>query len=381
MRLTLVTYSLDCGGAERVLTSLANRWRRDGHAVTVLGLSDGAAPPFFPLDPGVSLEWLAVARDSRHLLDAIANNVERVWALRAALRRSRPEVVVSFLTAVNVLVLLAAAGLAVPVVVSERIDPRFKPLPGAWRWLRMRAYGRADAIVVQTRRTADWFPPRMQSRIAVIPNAIACPSGLASRDVGSARRGVVLGVGRLEHQKGFDLLVRAFARASRRHDGWQLVIAGEGSQRAALRTLAASCGVADRVRLIGRQDDIWPTYAAADVFVLPSRFEGFPNALLEAMAAGLPAMAADCPTGPREIIRNEHEGLLVRTEDVDALARALSRLIGDPDLRRRVGAAGATVVDRYGVDAIQQQWNALVSDVAGQRVRSAHRPPPASGGQ
>ena len=277
--------------------------------------------------------------------------------------------------------LLAAAGLAVPVVVSERIDPRLDPLRPVWRWLQRGLYARADAIVVQTRRTADLFPPRMQSRIAVIPNAIALPDRPVPPGVRRIDRGVVLGVGRLEHQKGFDLLVRAFARATRLQGGWKLVIAGEGSQRATLRTLADSCGVADRVHLIGRQDDIWPTYAAADVFALPSRFEGFPNALLEAMAAGLPAVAADCPTGPREIIRDEHEGLLVPAEDVEALTRALSRLVGDADLRRRRGAAGAAVVDRYDADAIQQRWNALVSGVAAQREPSAHRPPPASGGQ
>ena len=368
MRLTLVIYSLGCGGAERVLTSLANAWQRAGHAVTVIGLTDGDQPPFYPLDPRVSLEWLAVARTSRHVLEAITDNIGRVRALRAAFRRTRPDLVVSFLTSVNVLVLLAAVGRAVPVIVSERNNPRRAPVPPAWQWLRKRLYARADAIVVQTRRTAEWFPPRLRSRIAVIPNAAPLPSlPPRLRREGSADRGIVLGVGRLERQKGFDLLVRAFAEATRRHRGWKLVIAGDGSQRAALAALAASCGVADRVRLPGTQADIWRLYAAADVFALPSRFEGFPNALLEAMTAGLPSVAADCPTGPREIIRDEHDGLLVGTEDVVALTGALSRLIGDAHLRGRLGAASATVADRYGPDKIQQRWDALVADVAGRR--------------
>ena len=118
------------------------------------------------------------------------------------------------------------------------------------------------------------------------------------------------------------------------------------------------------MRLIGRQTDIRRIYTAADVFVLPSRFEGFPNALLEAMAAGLPAVAADCANGPREIIRDEQNGLLVGTENVDALARALSRLIGDAGLRRRLGGEAAKVVDRYDAGEIQQRWNTLISDIA-----------------
>ena len=364
MRLTLVTYSLGCGGAQRVLTTLANGWRRAGHAVTIVALRAEDEPPFFPLDPGVSVEWLAVAGDSRHPLEAVARNLVRVRALRAAFRRPRPDVVVSFLNTVNVLVLLATASSRIPVIVSERNDPGRKPLPRAWSWLRNRVYGRARAIVVQTRRTAEWFPPRLRRRMVVIPNAVALPDRRAPRRTAPGDEGTVLAVGRLEHQKGFDLLVRAFAQAARQHAGWRLAIAGEGSQRRALEAEAASCGVADRVRLLGRQADIWSVYAAADVFALPSRFEGFPNALLEAMAAGLPVVAADCPAGPREIIRHERDGLLIPTEDANALGRALSRLMSDADLRARLAAGAVSVVDRYRPDAIQRRWDALISEVS-----------------
>lgn len=365
MRLTLVIGALRCGGAERVLTTLANGWQRDGHAVTVVTLQ-GREPPFFPLDPAVSLAPLGVGRPSRHLLDAVTGNAVRVRALRAAFRRSRPDVVVSFLTTANVLVLVAALALAVPVIVSERNHPGLSPLPPAWRWLRKRLYPRADAIVVQTRRTAEWFPRRDQSRLVVIPNAVERPNDVAPEAAGG-RGGTVLGVGQLHRQKGFDLLVRAFAAAAGRGEDWSLVIAGEGPERQALAALATSSGVADRVRLIGRRTDIQRIYAAADVFALPSRYEGFPNVLLEAMAAGLPAVAADCPTGPREIIRDEQNGLLVETENVEALALALSRLITDASLRRRLGAEAARVVETYDADAIQQRWSALIAEVAGSR--------------
>ena len=370
MRLTLVIGALRCGGAERVLTSLANRWRRDGHTVTMVTLGDDGEQPYFPLEPEVSLSPLGVARPSRSFLESIATNLACVQALRAAIRRSRPDVVVSFLTRINVLVLLATLGRSVPVIVSERSHPVLEPLPRVWRWLRKRLYPRADAVVVQTRRTAEWFPPRLQSRITVIPNAAPFTGVPRPRGAGCADRGIVLGVGRLEHQKGFDLLVRAFAEATRGHRGWELVIAGDGSQRAALAALAASCGVADRVRLIGRQAEIQRLYTEADVFALPSRWEGFPNALLEAMAAGLPVVAADCQTGPREIVRDERDGLLVRTEDVDVLTHALARLIDDRDLRRQLGAQAARAISRYDPGAVQQRWNALLTSVAGSGRRN-----------
>ena len=367
MRLTLVIGGLRCGGAERVLSSLANGWRRDGHTVTLVTLQGGRESPFFPLDPGVSLTPLGVSRPSRHVLDAVATNVRCVRALRAAFRQSRPDVIVSFLTAANVLSLLAAAGLPAPVIVSERTHPALCPLPGVWRWLRKRIYPRARAVVVQTDRVAAWFPGWMRSRVVVIPNPVARPNHSGARKAGPEGRGAVLGVGRLTREKGFDLLIRAFAEATRPHDGWDLVVAGDGPERQALAGLAASCGVADRVRLIGRQADIRHTYAAADIFALPSRFEGFPNALLEAMAAGLPAVAADCLAGPREIICNERNGLLVKTENVKALALALSRLITDASLRQRLGAEAARVVDTYDAEAIRQRWNALMMKVAGSR--------------
>ena len=367
MRLTLVIGSLRCGGAERVLTSLANGWRRDGHAVTVVTLGNDEEPPYFPLDPEVSPAPLGVARPSRTFRESIVTNLACVRALRRSFRQSRPDVIVSFLTRINVLVLLAALGRAVPVIVSERNHPALEPLHRAWQWLRKRLYPHADAVVVPTRRIAEWFPQRLQPRIVVIPNAVAPHGRSGPRETGRVDRGTVLGVGRLVREKGFDLLVRAFAAATRRHEGWNLVIAGEGAERAALAELAESCGVAGRVHLAGRQADIRRVYTEADIFVLPSRREGFPNVLLEAMAAGLPAVAADCPTGPREIIRGERDGLLVATENADALARALVRLIDDIDLRKRLGTEAVRVTDRYGAAEIRERWTALVSQVSRRR--------------
>lgn len=365
LRLTLAIPTLGCGGAQRVLTALANRWRRAGHAVTVLALADADRTPFFSLDCGVRVERLSAPRDSRHILDAVVSNVRRLGALRSALQRSRPDLVLSFLPTASVLTLLTTAGRGTPVAVSERGNPERQELAWEWRLLRRLLYPRAAAVVVQTRRAGEWFSTGLQARATVIPNAVARPPGIRPRAVTRPGSGIVLGVGRLEREKGFDLLIAAFAQAARDHGGWELVIAGIGSERGALAALADESGVGNRVRLIGLRADIWPLYAAADVFALPSRHEGFPNALLEAMAAGLPVVAADCPNGPREIITDECDGLLTPAGDVDALAHALSRLIGDAGLRRRLGGAATAVAARYGVEAIGQRWDALIADVAG----------------
>jgi glycosyltransferase involved in cell wall biosynthesis len=221
------------------------------------------------------------------------------------------------------------------------------------------------------------IPPIPQSSITT-PD-LASASNLTGATKRQARRKVI-GVGRLEHEKGFDRLVDAFAEVAHRHPQWDLELHGEGSQSEWLRGRVTALGLNDRVRFPGWTRPIWPALASADLFVLPSRYEGFPSALLEAMAAGVPSIAVDCPSGPRAIIRDGVDGLLVKTPSLikapsgtetaasgspaavdrataGELASAIDRCMADEELRTRLAAAGQAIVDRFGwesmVDAYQ----------------------------
>ena len=221
----LLIHSLDAGGAERVLSGLANHWVETGHRVRLLTLS-GEAQTFYPLHPAVEHRPLGLAGSSAGPLRAVAANRRRVRALRAEIEEFAPQVVVSFMVTSNVLALLAARSGSVPVIVSERIDPSRFEIGAARRLLRRLLYPRAARLVVQTESIRDFFPPRLRERSRVIPNPVGVPDGgrTAPRDPAGERR--LIAMGRLAGQKGFDLLLEAFGQLAERHPEWELDLVG-----------------------------------------------------------------------------------------------------------------------------------------------------------
>lgn len=348
------------GGAERILTGLANRWVRRGDEVTIVTVDD-AGHDAYPLDAAVGRVALELVGRSHHLLEGALQGVRRARAMRRALGRVRPDAVVSFIRSANVLALLSCAGTGVPVFVSERTDPRLDPgvrRQPAWAAIRRVLYPRATGVVVQTESVARWaraFVPRVH----VIPNFVERPDRMATPGQASGPRRLCA-VGRLGPEKGFDLLVEAFASVAPRHPDWSLAILGEGTERRRLEALVRARGVGERVALPGRVADPSVQLADAHLFALPSRREGFPNALLEAMAVGLPAVAFDCRSGPGEIVRNGENGLLVPDGDVAALTAALDRLMSSAAERERLGRAAREVASVYAPERIFAAWDALV---------------------
>ena len=362
-RLTLVISSLTGGGAERVATILSNSWADRGEQVTLVTLD--ASGPSYALDPRVTRRPLGVAGISPNLPAAVWNNLRRVIALRRAIRESRPDTVVSFLDVTNVLTLLATRGLGVPVLVSERSDPAFCPIAKPFGILRNRLYPRADAIVVQSEEARRFFSAAIQARTSVIPNPVLPAERL--REVGpapSASGKVALALGRLSKEKGFDLLIDAFARIAPDHPEWSLEIWGEGPERPLLERRVSEKSLSGRVRLPGQTPSPQEKLLRSDLFVLSSRFEGFPNALCEAMACGLPVVAFDCPSGPRQIVRDGMDGILVAPDDAVALAEGMNRLMGDPELARRLASRAPEVVRRFDLDRVLALWEGAVERAA-----------------
>lgn len=364
MRLVLIISSLRMGGAERVLALLANGLAGRGHAVTVLTFEPAEAKPFYTLDPRILVRNLDLAAPSRGVVDALQRNLRRIRVLKRACAEARPDTVLSFMDTTNILVLLAA-GSRWPVVVSERVHPAHYDIGPVWGLLRKLAYPRAAALVVQTAEIAQHFPARLRQRIAVIPNPVPVPAAGGEAQF-PIPRPAVAGMGRLDRQKGFDLLLRAFAPLARGHPSWTLAIFGEGPERSALEDLRNKLGLAGRVLLPGLVADASAQLRQADLFVLPSRFEGFPNALCEAMACGLPVIATNCPSGPRDIVRPGIDGLLVPAENVQALTAAMDQLMSDETLRRAFGAKAVEVLGRFGANAVLERWGALLAGLARQ---------------
>ncbi len=362
MRITLVISSLNGGGAERVMSILANYWAEAGQDVILI--THAAGQDAYAVSERVRRVRLALQWNSAHLRDALRHNVNRIRTLRHVIRESRPDIVISFLDITNVLTLISCFGSRFPVIISERTDPRQHRIGRLWILLRRWLYPRADAVVVQTPSVHQWALTFLPSKtVHTIPNPVLLPSFKRnSETVDGGEKRTVVAVGRLIIEKGHDLLIRAAALVLEKHPAWNLMIIGDGLERSSLEKLAADLGISHRICFQGYVKDPSSLLCQADLFVLASRYEGFPNALLEAMACGLPVISTDCPSGPREIIRDGVDGILVPAEDENALARAMDRLMADSVEREQLAARASEVIERFGVVKIMTMWEETLKE-------------------
>jgi glycosyltransferase involved in cell wall biosynthesis len=261
----------------------------------------------------------------------------------------------------NLYTLIATRGLRVPVVVSERVDPRAYRIASWQRALRRVLYSRAAALVVQTPRIAEWARSVVPAeRVHVIPNPVPIPS----RRHGASAPPTIIAAGRLVRQKGFDLLIEAVAGLDRGVlKGWRVEIVGDGPERRALQDQIQHLGLREWVTLAGQVSDLERRFSSASMFVLSSRFEGFPNALTEAMSWGVPIVAFDCPTGPRELIHDGVNGRLIAPTDVGALRAAIAELARSPDERLRLGVEARRSLGRFEPNEIADAWDQLFEEV------------------
>jgi len=362
-RVTLVLNTMAEGGAARAASNLTTAWAGAGRTVTILTTDAGRDPLLFPLHPEVSYRPLALTGSSRHPLEAVLRNAWRLLRLRRAILDSRPDLLVSFIDCNNVMCLLATRGLRrLPVIISERTDPHGRPLGAAWERLRRWTYPWADGLVVQSGHAQSFFSKEVRAKTMVIPNPVVLPQAVPGANPApqTGARPSLITLGRLDRVKGHDMLIEAFASIAQDFPDWDLRIFGEGPQRKTLAALIRSHGLEQRVLLPGYSSDVTERLRESELFVLSSRVEGFPNALAEAMAAGLPVISFNCRSGPSELIRHGVDGILVPPDDVPALASAMARLMADPEERSRLAARAPEVLERFSVKRILDLWETAI---------------------
>ncbi|WP_341667681.1 glycosyltransferase family 4 protein [Alcaligenes sp. SDU_A2] len=360
----LLIHSLGGGGAERVAADLSAAWVARGYRVSLVTQA-GENKDVYALASGVERHVLGTAGASRGRWQALWNNWRRVRRLRALLRRHKPDVLLGMMTTSSVLAVSAAKGLPCKVIATEHTHPPSQSISSFWQKARVRTYPQAQAVVALTAGTADWLREHVPgSQVQVIPNAVRWPMENGEPVVpvpalDGRRR--LLAVGRLHPVKGFDSLIDAFAMLSSYFPNWDLVILGEGEQREALQERIADLNLQERIQMPGRVGNMADWYGQSDLYVLSSRMEGLSNSLLEAMASGLTAVAYDCDTGPREIIRANIDGVLVQpVSDVEALAAHLSDLMANPDKRQRLARRAIDVRDRFSSARVLALWQQLL---------------------
>ena len=368
MNITLVSSSLTKGGAERVVASLAQGLSAAQHSVSIVVKHERSDQEY---DPGERVQVIRLPERSArrlHLWKRFGNAFSRRLDLRRAILDTNPDVVVAFTTIMNVRVLLALRGVNVPVVVSERNNPNMVKVKLKWRVLRRLTYSNASLLVSLSRGVDgcfDWMPaPKRAVIYNPLPLDISTTLGEERALVLSPSSRYFVACGRLEHQKGFDLLIEAFASIARDLPQWELVILGEGSQRNSLSGQAIAHQIQDRLHLPGRVANPVAYFASCDVFVLSSRFEGFGNVILEAMYAGLPVVGFDCEYGPSEIIESGVNGFLVESGSITALAAAMSDLAKDEAMRLRIASQARERVSDFANATIIAQWISTLESIA-----------------
>ncbi|WP_338425819.1 glycosyltransferase family 4 protein [Sphingopyxis kveilinensis] len=356
MKIMFVLAGLGAGGAERVLSLLSGEMIHRGHDISVVSFDAPGDPVFHSLDPQVDIVRLAIPAGGGSPLRGAAAICRRTAALRGLFKRRQPDVVISFLTKINVLSIVASTRLGIPVVISERNNPVAQRAHPLWAMAWKLAARRAAGIVLQTQAIKELYPAAIRSRAVVIPNPVV-PVVVKPEP----HDGLVLtAVGRLDWQKGFDMLIKAFAILAKGFPEWKLVIWGEGKEKAELQSLADRTGCANQIELAGKSHGPADWIKKADLFVLSSRYEGFPNVLLEAMAAAIPAVSFRCQFGPEEIINDGANGLLVEAENIESLSQALRKMMENKGLRDKFSSAGPSSVAHYGVGEIVSKWEAFV---------------------
>lgn len=389
-RLTLVVSGLRCGGVERTVVSLVSGLLARGHQISVVTFAP-ADTDFFRLPQAVARTSLEIRAGAPtpgvQLLPATLAKLKR---LRAAIDATEPEVVISHAVQINVPTLLALRGQAVPVIVTEHGDKpvrqgRDRPLLWKkWLWYRLRRFCYPSAFkVVSVSAAIDrnfaWLPAGRRSVIhnpfpplGLQPLPAQLPRGLAPG------RPWIASMGRLSYAKGFDVLLSAFARIAAAFPEWQLVILGDGELREQLQRQAGELIAQDRIVFAGALAEPFALLQQAKVFVMASRYEGFPMAHGEALACGLPVIATDCPSRPlkpgergnvaggvRELVRDGVDSMLVPCEDPAALANAMADLIENPDKRQRLAQQAAPGMARFSCAKILDEWERLFEQARG----------------
>jgi len=348
------------------VTLLAGGFIERGHAVTLVTL-DGEDTDFYKLPERARRIGLAIAKNSSTAIHGLYNNIQRLKILRNAINDTQPDFVVSHINRTNTLTILALTHTHHRVIVVEHNNPLLNPSGRIWDALRRMSYPRAQKVVSVSWGVDSYFSWLAPEKRAVIHNPLALSKERAGGSTWQTDPAVkwIAAMGRLTRQKGFDLLLSAFSAISVRHPKWNLLILGEGELRRELEELRDKLGLANRVVFPGLVADPARLLRTAELFVMASRFEGFPYAALEAMASGLPVIYTDCPSGPREIIRHGIDGILVPNENVERLATAMDHLMTSEEERKRLALRAPDVIKRFSLERTISQWESLFNEFAG----------------
>lgn len=358
MKVVFFIPSLGSGGAERVVSVLASELVQREHEVHIAMLANRNCN--YPLVPEITVHYLDCEQDLG--MSSVKRYLRRLAKIRELVKRVIPDSVISFMAETNIDVCLALTGIPVPIIVSERNDPALDPVSRVKQWLRKVAYFNADHFVFQTPDAQAYFSQRIQKKATIVLNPL---SGHIPEPFNGEREKRIVSVCRLNRQKNIPLLVRAFSDFAKQYPDYTLEIYGDGSIRKDMEILIDEMNMANRIFLKGFCHDVHQKIRNASMFVLSSDYEGMPNALMEAMAIGLPCISTDCPCGgPRMLIKHGQNGLLVPVANQERLTDAMCYMVEHPEMALEMGRCAEEIRVKAEAKQIASEWEKLIDKFA-----------------
>lgn len=342
------------GGAERVMATIANNLCGE-HEVQIVTMTD--AESFYALDERVKITGLGQNVNRKNKLTLLFSmaigGIKTFFALKKKIKNEKPDVVLSFLQSANMMaIFLKMFGGKFRLVVSERCDPSERGFGD--RFFEKHFYRKADVTVCQSKKVMEFFKEKDRAKMTVIPNPIAA-SAIPERFEGE-RRHTVVGVGRLAEQKNFEMLIRAFSALPERFSDYTLEIYGGGPLEEKLQGLIEELGLFERANLMGVKKNVMHYIADVALYVMSSNYEGFPNALAEAMATGLPVISTNFSTGVAGDIVKEENGIVISVGDKEALIAAMEKMLSEQEKWEQMSLENRKLLDTLSEKKVMEMW-------------------------
>lgn len=356
--ITVVIGNMGEGGAERVLSYLIRHWSDSGWEIELITRS-GPEKDNYPIPEQVKRTVLHTGGKPKTKFHSLFKHINHIIKLRAALKKSRNRVVLSFLTKHNIYTILASLWLNKKIIISERNDTTRQHYPGPWDWLRQKLYRRAEWVTANSIIGLHGMSKYVEKdKMKVIYNPVFKPDQCAEPE----HSNIILNVGRLEAAKNHSFLLNGAKSLSHLYtEPWTIQLIGDGSERKKLESQLIWDQLTDRVQLKGYIEQVGPYYESAAIFVMTSHFEGTPNALLEAMSYGLPAIIPDNLPGAMEWVRHEETGLVYESGNLEMFINSLLLLLKNPNLRKTYGTKAREIISECNPANIFEQWDELIT--------------------
>lgn len=344
------------GGAERVILQLAHRFSQCGYrSILITSFVDEKFE--YSVPEGVE----RISMETREIAQSrLKRNMCRIKMLRKYCKEYKPDVLVSFMAEPNFRAICATIGLPVKTVVSVRNDPSKEYSGKLGRFIGKFLLPMADGCVFQTEDAKMWFPKKLQNKSAVIMNETT----KEFFDIEYTGGSDIVTLGRLVAQKNHKLLIEAFAAIADKYPDTNLKIYGDGPLKESIRQLVEELNMNERIHLMGATKNVGEVLSTARIFVLPSNYEGMPNALLEALTIGVPSISTNCPCGgPKALIENGVNGLLVKTNDKEELTVALEYILDNDKKAKEMGEKAKQCAAKYHPDIIFSEWKKYIESI------------------